>query len=79
MVPEKRTFDQTNGKDVTQGSDGARSPITSIEPLPPDVHNMILWLDRKNRLLTDMSKAKPTDAEKHALLFVSDHYAANPI
>lgn len=40
---------------------------------------MILWLDRKNRLHTDISKAKLTDAEKNALLFVSDHYDSNPI
>lgn len=80
IVHEERTFSRTTGQDITiDDADGRRSAITSVEPLPPDVHNTILWLDRKNRLLTDMSKAKLTEAEKNALLFVSDHHVANPI
>ena len=78
IVSQSRSFNRATGEETTEGRIG-RSEVSSVEPLPADIHDMILWLDRKNRLLTDMSKAKLTDAEKHALLFVSDHHAANPI
>lgn len=78
IVREERSFCRRTGEEITAGRQG-KAAILSVEPLPVEVHEMILWLDRKNRLHTDISKAKLTDAEKNALLFVSDHYDSNPI
>ena len=78
IVPGIRSFNRLTGEETTEGR-GGQSAISSVEPLPPEIHETVLWLDRKYRLLSDVSKARLTDAEKSALLFVSDHHAANPI
>jgi hypothetical protein len=56
------------------------SRIDSVAPLPLDVLNVILGLDRKYRLLQDPEQGKLTDAEVRALaLYVGPHYASNPL
>ena len=55
---------------------GEQSPcaIYSTAPLPVDIHNVILGLDRKYRLEEDEERLKLNDDEKHALLYVARHY-----
>jgi hypothetical protein len=54
-------------------------PIDSVTPLPVDVHNIMLGLDRKFRLEHRLDKLQLTDDEKKALLFVAKFYPKNQI
>lgn len=67
------TFDLNTGH--TLDDPEVRCTIDSIAPLPVDIHNVMLGLDRKMRLRFD----KLNRAEKDALLFVGDFYPANPL
>lgn len=51
--------------------------IDPVAPLPVDIHNVILGLDRKFRLEQDPRRARLNDAEKQALIYVSTHYSSN--
>ena len=51
--------------------------IDSITPLPVDIHNIMLGLDRKSRLEQNEERAKLTQDEIRALLFLDAHYEAN--
>jgi hypothetical protein len=53
--------------------------INSIAPLPVEIHNIILGMDRKYRLLYGMERAKLTDDEIRALLFLSEHHLTNQL
>jgi len=62
--------------------------IDSIAPLPAEMHDVFLKLDRKYQALNamdekerfaDLERLKLTDAEKAALLFVASHYPSNPL
>ncbi len=65
------TFDIKTGEDV----DNSNCRLDSIAPLPVDVHNVLLGLDRKMRL-----GEPPLDqAEKDALRFLWDFYPAHPL
>jgi hypothetical protein len=57
---------------------GQQSPcaIYSTAPLPGDIHNTILGLDRKMRLEEDHERAKLTKTEKQALLYIADNYSS---
>jgi hypothetical protein len=57
---------------------GEQSPcaIYSTAPLPPDIRNTILGLDRKMRLEEDLERAKLSEAESKALLYVADNYSS---
>jgi hypothetical protein len=68
-------FDRRTG----MTTDGAGSRIDSITPLPVDIHNVMLGIDRKSRLETHVERFKLTDAEKRALAYVSSHYASHPL
>jgi hypothetical protein len=59
--------------------DGGTVIINSIAPFPIEIHNIILGLDRKYRLLRDIMEAALTDDEIRALLFASDHHLSNPL
>jgi hypothetical protein len=75
---ENLEFDRQTG--VERCDDGAASKIDSVAPLPPDVFNIILGIDRKYRLLQDPKQAKLTDAEIKVLgTYVGPHYASNPL
>jgi hypothetical protein len=52
--------------------------IYSTAPLPVDIHNAILGLDRKSRLEEDEERQKLNDDEKRALLYVAKHYSSKP-
>ena len=53
--------------------------IDSIAPLPLEIHEVLLGLDRKMRLERDPERVKFTEAEKNALLFISAHYPSFPL
>lgn len=75
-------FDRQTGVALWPGSEiGTTCTITSIAPLPPDVHEALLGLDRKYTrgwpLTTE--ELKLTEAEKKAFVFVYDYHATNRI
>src|SRR4030095_9378620 len=49
--------------------------VDSVAPLPVDIHNVMLGLDRKMRLEQDPERFKLNDAEKRALIYVVSHYS----
>jgi hypothetical protein len=53
--------------------------IDSVAPLPVDIHNVILGLDRKLRLEQDTERVRLNDAERQALIYVDRHYSSNPL
>ena len=53
--------------------------VDSVTPLPVDIHNVMLGLDRKMRLEQDPERFKLDDAEKRALIFVDSHYSSNRV
>jgi hypothetical protein len=72
-------FDRATGKSVL-GGEFFTGTITSVEPLPPDVHNTFLEMDRQFRLGHRGEEGrKLTASQKAALLFIHDHYAQYPI
>jgi hypothetical protein len=66
-------FERETGKSIWS-SNGMSGNIDSIAPLPPEIHNILLGLDRKLRLERDLERVKFSEAEKSALLFVSRYY-----
>jgi hypothetical protein len=66
-------FDRRTGKSVWSSS-GVSGIIDSLTPLPLEIHNVILGLDRKNRLERNIERVKLSETEKKALLFVSSFY-----
>ncbi|MGZ2384184.1 hypothetical protein EHI44_08750 [Rhizobium leguminosarum] len=72
-------FDRTTGKSVLSGT-SFTGTISSVEPLPPEVRNTFLEMDRQYRLgHRDEESMKLTASQKAALLFIHDHYAQYPI
>ena|SRR5438552_1666727 len=72
-------FDRQTGTGVVLHL-GERHPcaIYSTAPLPVDIHNVILGLDRKFRLEEDPELQKLDDDERRALLYVAKHYSSKP-
>ena len=69
-------FDRQTG--VAQWVDEAVScTIDSVAPLPVDIHNVILGLDRQLRLEQDARRVRFNDAEKQALIYLDAHYSSN--
>jgi hypothetical protein len=72
-------FDRATGKSVL-GGEFFTGTITSVEPLPPDVHNTFLEMDRQFRLgHRGEDGRKLTASQRAALPFIHDHYAQYPI
>lgn len=82
---ENLEFDRRTGIKV---GDDRESPcvIDSVAPLPAEIHNVFLELDKKYGVLMamdekqrfeDLERLKLTDVEKKALLFVDPHYSSN--
>ena len=65
------TFHVETGEEVGN----PESRLDTLEPLPLDVHNALLGLDRKMRLGT----LPLSEAEKEALQFVAHFYSAHPV
>ncbi len=53
--------------------------IDSVAPLPIDVHNLMLFEDRKARLTYLSDNAGLSDDEKDAFLFMYSYYRENPL
>jgi|1186.fasta_scaffold740013_1 hypothetical protein len=70
-------FDRVTG--IGDWRDGSAVTINSVAPFPVEIHNIILGLDRKYRLLRDIKEAALTDDEIRAMLFAADHHEANPL
>jgi hypothetical protein len=71
-------FDRSTG--VGKPTDDLlESHIDSITPLPVDIYNVMLGIDRKFRLETDVERFRLTDAEKRALIYVDSHYESHPL
>jgi hypothetical protein len=73
-------FESDRQTGVAQWDDeAALCTIDSVAPLPVDIHNEILGLDRKLRLEQDTRRVRLNDAERQALIFVDRYYSANPL
>ena len=73
-------FDRQTGKGELKGEiRTVRCTMDSIAPLPVDIHNVMLGLDRKSRLEWKEERIKLNEDEKRALLFLDSHYEANPL
>lgn len=70
---------QTGKGEVKSVIETVPCTIDSITPLPVDIHNIMLGLDRKSRLERNEERAKLTKDEIRALLFLDDHYESNPL
>jgi uncharacterized membrane protein YfbV (UPF0208 family) len=61
--------------------------INSVAPLPAEIHDVFLELDRKYAAVHGRKEVfeqnpeyfKLTDAEKRAFRFIDSHYASNPL
>lgn len=57
------------------GAESVLCTIDSTEPLPAEVHNVMLQIDRKFGLQQEPEGFRLTDAEKRALVYVDSHYS----
>jgi hypothetical protein len=69
-------FDRSTGAIL---GDEAPCTIDSIAPLPLEIHNVMLGLDRKMRLQRDPEKFKLNKEEIQAIYFVNEYYPSNPL
>jgi hypothetical protein len=69
-------FDRQTGV-AEWGDNRVPCVVDSVTPLPVDIHNVMLGLDRKMRLEQDPERFKLNDAEKRALIYVDSHYSSN--
>ena len=56
--------------------------IDSVAPLPDEIHNALLELDRKYQIYDpnkEPERFRLTDEERKALRFVKPHYSSNPL
>src|ERR1700730_4633000 len=82
---ENLEFDRHTG--IERVNDGqAQAVMNSVAPLPPEIRNVFLGIERKYRQIKpedwdnpDLERFKLTEAEKKALLFVGPHYSSNPL
>jgi hypothetical protein len=70
-------FSRTTG--LGQSEARVKCAIDSVAPLPIDIHNVMLGIDRKFRLVFDVADLKLNNAEKKALLFIDSYYAENAL
>lgn len=69
-------FDRVTGRTI--GLETA-CIIDSVAPLPRQIHDVMLGLDRKMRLQRDPEKFKLDREEMQALQFTAHYYRANPL
>lgn len=80
-------FDRQTGiEDVA--ADQPQAVIDSVAPLPPEMHNTFLEMNKKYETLMamdetsrfeDLERHKLSESEKQALSFVYTHYPSNPL
>jgi hypothetical protein len=71
-------FDRQTGI-AEYGDEPIICTVDSTAPLPVEIHNVMLGIDRKFRLEQDPERLKLNDAEKRALVFVDSHYSSNQL
>lgn len=83
---ENLEFDRQTG--VEKASKGqALAVISSVAPLPAEIHDVFLALDQKYKAVhgqKDIFEKNPeyfqlSDAEKKAFRFIDSHYSSNPL
>jgi hypothetical protein len=83
---ENLEFDRQTGVEKAGGEE-VLAVIDSVAPLPADIHDVFLELDRKYGAVYGQKEVfeqnpeyfKLTDAEKKAFRFIDSHYAENPL
>ena len=83
---ENLEFDRQTGVERAGGED-ALAIIKSVAPLPAEIYNVFVELDRKYAAVhgdNDIFERHPeyfklSEAEKRAFRFIATHYAANPL
>ena len=76
---EAYRFDRKTGVAIS-GNGWPEGRITSVEPLPPEIHNVFVDMDRQYRLGHRSGRnMRLSESWKEALLFIHDHYARHPI
>ena len=71
-------FDRQTG--VAKWGEGSGfCSIDSVAPLPPDIHEVMLGIDRKYRLRQTSEGSRLLEAEIRALLFIHSFYPSNPV
>jgi len=68
---------QTGGEHCADQTMSSR--IDSVAPLPVDVLNVILAIDRKYRFIQNSEQGKLTDTEIKALMYAGAHYSSNSL
>jgi hypothetical protein len=53
--------------------------IDSVAPLPREIHDVMLGIDRKFGVEAELEHYKLTEDEKRALVFVASFYPSHPI
>ena len=72
-------FNRRTGETLADGGQQGAT-VKSVEPLPAEVHNTLLEMDRKYRLgHRSSSSLKLTEEQTKALLFIADHYDQHQI
>ncbi len=71
-------FDRATGLEITENTKSA-CYIDSVAPLPADIHEIMLSLDRKYRFATNPEDAKLTPEQKRGLYFIADFYPENQL
>jgi hypothetical protein len=59
------------------GDEPVLCTVDSVAPLPADIYNVMLGIDRKFRREHESERLKLSDAEKRALLYADSHYSLN--
>jgi hypothetical protein len=80
---ENLEFDRQTG--VEKASDGGSlAVINSVAPLPPEIRDVFIALERKYGQIKpedwddpDLERFKLTNAEKNAFRFIDSHYSSN--
>jgi hypothetical protein len=71
-------FDRRTGVALS-GPERCPCIVDSVKPMPPEVPQTFLELDRRYRLGGDPERFKLLEAEKRALIFVASYYPENPV
>jgi hypothetical protein len=78
-------FDRQLGKAVV-GEQRIVCVIDSVAALPPEIHDVFLKMDKKNKELmamdeetrfADLERLKLSEPEQKALVFIHSHYQSN--
>lgn len=75
---ENCSFDRETGL-ADAAPDKSEAIIRSVAPLPIEIHQTLVGLDRRYRLGgKSLENARLSESEKKALLFVDEFYLGNP-